>query len=148
MKPLLALLGLVLTVGVATDADAQRGGGGGGTPSATCRPADDLVVDMLTAVRTMVTSTDSVIMAARQRQGLPAVPTSQVSYVTDNSVCAKAEKTYTSNLTGTTATPSLQVYVIKVGNVYVVWDPVQVAGEFTTAMTVNNSYKFVAKYSL
>jgi hypothetical protein len=96
----------------------------------------------------MVTSTDSVIVAARQRQGLPAVPTSQVSYVTDNSVCAKAEKTYTFNLTGTTATPSLQVYVIKVGNVSVVWDPVQVAGEFTTAMTVNSSYGFVAKYSL
>ena len=133
-------------VALSTNAAAQRGGGGG--PSATCRSANEVVTYTLSALRNLVAATDSAAIKSRQLSGLPAVAPSQVSYVTDNSVCAKAEKAYTSAITTGAATPSLQVYVFKVGNVYQVWDPVQRAGEFTVAMTLNNSYKLVAKYTL
>jgi hypothetical protein len=128
------------------DAAAQRGGGGGS--SATCRPADEFVTYTLSALKNLVTATDSAAIKSRQLRGLPAVAPSQVSYITDNSVCAKAEKAYTSAITPAGATPSLQVYVFRVGNVYQIWDPVQRAGEFTIAMTLNNSYKLVSKYTL
>jgi hypothetical protein len=133
-------------VAFSADAAAQRGGGGGA--SATCRPADELVTYTLSGLRNLVAATDSAAIKSRQLTGLPAVAPSQVSYVIDNSVCSKAEKAYTSAITSAGATPSLQVYVFKVGNVYQIWDPVQRAGEFTIAMTLNNSYKLVAKYTL
>ena len=134
---------ILLIASASVEGHAQRGGG----PSATCRPADDNVTYTLSALRSLVVSTDSVVVASRQLRGLPAVNANQVSYVTDNSICAKAEKTYSSAITNAAA-PSLQVYVFKIGNVYQIWDPVQRAGEFTIAMTLNNSYKFVAKYTL
>jgi hypothetical protein len=147
-KVKLVLRSLILATLVSAQVLAQRDGGGGGGPSATCRPVDDNVTYNLAALRSLVTSTDSVVVASRQAKGLPAVAPTQVTYVTDNSVCSKAEKTYTSAITGAAAVPSLQVYVFKVGNAYQVWDPVQRAGEFTIAMTLNNSFTFVAKYTL
>ena len=149
MKTRIVLASILLTIGVNTEVAAQRGGGGGGGGAgATCRPSDEQVSYALSALRKLVTSTDTAVVAARQRRGLPAVASSQVSYVLDNSVCSKAEKAYTPAVVGGSATPSLQVYVFKVGNVYQIWDPVQRAGEFTIAMTLSGSYKVLAKYSL
>lgn len=101
----------------------------------------------VTAYKNVVTSTDTGIVAVRQRQQLPAVAASQVTYVTDNAVCATVEQPYSAALAGNGITPSLQVYVIKIGTVYVVWDPVQRGGEFQTFMTVSSKYKILAKRS-
>ena len=81
----------------------------------------------------------------RQRQQLPAVAASQVTYVTDDSICAKAEVAYTAGLAGIGLTPSLRVHVIRVGDVYVVWDPAQRMGEFGIFMTLSSDYKVLSK---
>ena len=140
------LVVLLLSVGLSLSAHAQRGGGGG--TSATCRPADERVNYTLVALKNMVTATKPSVISARQAIALPAVDSSQVTHVTDNSICAKAEKAYTAALTTGSVPSSLQVYVFKVGNVYQVWDPSQRHGEFTTTMTLSGSYKVLSKYSL
>jgi hypothetical protein len=79
---------------------------------------------------------------------LPTVPASSVLYMTDNSVCSKAEKAYTPAIVrNTPVTPSGMVYVIKVGSVYVVDDTAQTSGEFILTMTLSNNYKVLAKYA-
>lgn len=122
----------------------------GGTPSATCRPSSLLVELSVRGYQRLVTSTDTAAVASRHRRQLPAVPASLVSYVTDDAICAKAERAYTAavGVRNPPVTPSLQVYVIKVGDVYVVWDPVQTGGEFTTGMTLSSSFKVLARYSM
>ena len=44
-------------------------------------------------------------------------------------------------------TPFGRDYVIKVGDAYVVHDPVQMTGEFQIQMTLSRTYKILAKYS-
>lgn len=146
-RTLISFVGaLAFTAGLAGVSHAQRGG----TPSATCRPSNQAVEFTLAALQRLVTSTDTVLVASRHRRQLPAVAASQVSYVTDDAICAKAEKPYTAAVPAKTppVTPSLQVYVFKVGNVYVIWDPVQTVGEFTNAMTLSNNFKVIAKYTM
>lgn len=135
---------LASTAILAPSVSAQRGGGG---PSATCRAADSMAVVMVNAYKEIATSTDSIVVASRQRQQLPAVAASQVSYVTDNAICSKVEAPYSAALSGNGIVPSLQVHVIKVGTVYVVWDPVQVHGDYQAYMTISNKYKVLAKRS-
>lgn len=146
-RTLISFVGsLAIIAALASVSQAQRGG----SPSATCRPSNEVVELTLAALQRLVTSTDTALVASRHRRQLPTVSASQVSYVTDNSVCAKAEKPYTAavGVQNPPVAPSLQVYVFKVGSVYVIWDPVQTVGEFTNAMTLSNSFKVLAKYTM
>jgi hypothetical protein len=43
--------------------------------------------------------------------------------------------------TGTPIIPSGQLYVVKAGTVYVVWDPVKSAGTYATYVTMDSKYK-------
>jgi hypothetical protein len=142
--PIRILVSAVSLAAISQPAFAQRGGGG---PTATCRaPNPDTVLEV-TSYQNVVTSTDTAAASFRQRQKLPVVAVSQVSYVTDDAICAKVEAPYSAALSGNGNTPSLQVHVIKVGDVYVVWDPVQRLGEFQIIMTVSKQYKVLAKRS-
>lgn len=146
-RTLLPLVGsLAVAAALGCMSQLQRGG----APSATCRPSDLLVEYLLPAYQRFVTSTDTTAATSRHLRQLPAVSASQVIYVTDDAVCAQAEKAYTAALgvQNPPVTPSLQVYVFKVGHVYVVWDPVQTIGHYATGMTLSNSFKVLAKYSM
>jgi hypothetical protein len=69
-------------------------------------------------------------------------------FVTDTRLCTKARDAYTAAIKRTDGVPpSGRVYVIELGGVYVVHDPVQVTGEFQIQMTLSRNYRVLAKYS-
>src|SRR5687767_4728107 len=98
----------------------------GPTPAAAqCRAADAMSVSMVSRWRGLMVATDSSVLAALRRNFVAPVDSSTVVLVTDRDTCAKAMAAYNS-VAGTGAQPpSGAVYVVKVGAVYIVRDPVQ-----------------------
>jgi hypothetical protein len=99
---------------------------GAQSTTTACRPADSRSVHYLNAMRTLATNTDAEYVATRGRLRVPNVPATQVAYVTDEKVCNKAVQAFAA-AAGTRSdgvVPSGQVYVVRVGTVYVVRDPV------------------------
>ena len=137
--PLLAVWLIVSAVGTA---NAQRGGGGGG---AVCMPADTVAAWILQGLQRVAAEQSPEAAATRERRKLPLTSASQVTYVTDNTLCASAEQTYTANVTGS-STPSGSVYLFKIKDVYMVADTGQKAGEYVLTMTLSRQFKLLARY--
>ena len=119
---------------------------GGTNPS--CRPPD--LVSSLTpkGLKNFLQTPSAEFDAARQRMKLPLVPASEITYVGANTICGKAGKAYYAVLVRTPPIPpSGQVYVYKVGTVYVVDDPTQTVGEWVIAMTVSSNFEVQATYA-
>jgi hypothetical protein len=118
--------------------------------ASACRPADAVSDRIIRWVTHVVTGTDDASTQQRNQMALPQVSASQISYVTDKTVCSKVLSPYNANstmqeaATGAPVLPSGQVYVVKVGTVYVVNDPVKTAGEFTIYVTLDAKYKVLA----
>lgn len=136
------LIAVCLIVSAQGTASAQRGGGGGG---AVCMPADSVSAWILQGLQRVATEQSPEAAATRERRKLPLTTTSQVTYVTDNSLCASSEQTYTANVTGP-STPSGSVYVFKIKDVYMVADTGQKAGEYVVTMTLSKQFKLLARY--
>ena len=131
---------VVLAVGVAAARSAAA--------QSVCLAADSLGAPLLEQVRHVASSVDAKMVSYRQYMQIPQTPAGQVQFVTDTRVCTKARDAYTSAIRRTDGVqPSGRVYVIKVGDVYVVHDPVQMTGEFQIQMTLSRTYKILAKYS-
>lgn len=111
----------------------------------SCRAADSTSTFMLNAVRHMMTSSDSHIVSERQTLQLPLIPADSVVLVTDQSVCSEMATAYSGALSPN-KTPSGQVYVVRVGTVYVVRDPAIVTGEYVTEMVISNQGVVLARY--
>lgn len=130
----LALLSLGLT---ATPGFAQS----------ACRPADQASDRMVLWVKGIATGTDGQAASSRTMMKIPFVASSEISHVTDSLVCNNALGPYNSKAqlqvaaTGTPVPSSGQLYVVKVGTVYVVWDPVKSAGSYALYVTMNASYQ-------
>jgi hypothetical protein len=56
----------------------------------TCRASDAVSTTMLTGLRRLATSTDSVFVARRTSANLPATTATNVNLVTNSSTCQKA----------------------------------------------------------
>lgn len=140
----IVLLALSLSVSsaslVSQVAHAQQSGG------ATCMPSDEFANLMVLRYRHLATSADTTVAPTREIMKLPIVSVTSVSYVTDNSICAKAEAAYSAAAGDAPGTPSGRVHVFKVGNVYVVSDTARRTGEFDVRMTLSKSYKVLARY--
>jgi hypothetical protein len=112
-----------------------------------CRPADSASVQMTLWVKNIATGTDSQAADLRAQTRIPSTTASQVQYVTDNKICSKvlspynAETVMTVTATSTQVAPSGQVYVVRAGTVYVVWDPAKAAGSYAVYVTLNSKYK-------
>lgn len=141
-RHLLAIAGVPVAVGLA----AVRATG----QSFTCRPPDSVSDRMIRWVTHIVTGTDAASVQQRTQMALPQVSASHISYVTDETVCSKALSPYNANstmqdaATGAPVSPSGQLYVVRVGTVYVVNDPVKTAGEFTIYVTMDGKYHVLA----
>ncbi len=116
-----------------------------------CRPADAVSAEMVADIRRIATGTDSTTAEHRRLMGIPQVSANQVAYVTDKVVCNKAVPVYnaaTRTLDANTGQevqlPSGQLYVVKAGTVYVVWDPVKKAGSYRRYVTLSKRYKVLA----
>ena len=118
--------------------------------ASACRPADPVSDRIIRWVTHIVTGTDAGSAQQRSQMALPQVGASQITYVTDNRVCSKALNPYNANstmqdaATGAPVPPSGQIYVIQVGSVYVVTDPVKQAGEFRIYVTLDRKYSVLA----
>jgi hypothetical protein len=113
----------------------------------SCRPADETSARMLQWVKNIATATGPHAAERRTMTKIPQVSASQVTYVTSSTVCNKALSPYNAETvmqdatTGTPVSPSGQLYVVKAGTVYVVWDPVKSAGSYATYVTLDSKYK-------
>ena len=129
------LLTFGLAVSLASRVEAQS----------ACRAADAELDMRLRATKWVVTSTDAGAMKARQHQQLPAVADTSVQVVTTDSVCAAARDSYNAALPATKQQAGRQVYVIRVGDRYVVEDPTLRFGEFGLMMVLGQSYMVLSK---
>lgn len=113
----------------------------------SCRPADQTSARMLQWVKNIATGTGPHAAELRTLTKIPQVTASQVTYVTSSTVCNKALNPYNTETvmqdaaTGTPVSPSGQIYVVKAGTIYVVWDPVKSAGSYATYVTLDSKYK-------
>ena len=87
----------------------------------TCRASNAVSATMLTDLRRLATSTDSVFVAQRTGANLPATTASNVNLVSDKRKCEKA----VTALNGIFATPNQtrQVYLFAFGSSFVTADP-------------------------
>jgi hypothetical protein len=117
--------------------------------SSACRPADSTSTRMVKWVTNVVTGTDSGSVRQRTQMKLPQVAPTEISYVSDKTVCSKALSPYNANSGmqngGVTVAPSGKLYVIKVGTVYVVNDPVKSWGNFLVYVTLDSRFRLLAR---
>ena len=98
---------------------------GNATPSQGsnyCRAADSVTAIMVGIVTPYITATGG--QTADVRDSLRLTPASQVTVVTTNSVCSKANTAYQAAVPPAASGFSGRVYVLQAGNRFVVMDPV------------------------
>ena len=126
----LLALSLCLMTGSAARAEGQ------------CRAADSTSAVMVGKYKSNLRSTDGNMKLWLSRNGIPStVDPNTVVLVTDRNVCSKAERTYSTALKNNGVTPSGSVYVVKIGTVYVVKDPVQTSSGWAIEMVLDNQFK-------
>src|SRR6476661_2582887 len=97
----------------------------------SCRAADSVSAGLMRWVTRIATSSDPASTMTRNLMQIPQVSANKISYVTSNTVCSKIVGPYNSvteirdSTTDAPIAPSGQLYVIKVGTVYVALDPVK-----------------------
>ena len=106
-----------------------------------CRTTDAQSVNMIRYLKSLTTaaSIDSELVATRQRYQLPAAKASQVTLVTKRQTCSKALATYRTLLPAGTPAPT-SLYVVSVGNVYVVWIPAAANTEWGFAVVLDSQF--------
>ncbi|HYC50521.1 MAG TPA: hypothetical protein VEB19_05355 [Gemmatimonadaceae bacterium] len=114
-----------------------------------CRAADDRSAAMVLALKRLMTSVDTAVVATRLSLSLPTVDQDSVYLIANESVCAQMAAVYGAAISvprPDNATPSGRVYVAKVGSVYVVMDPAVQKGEWQVKMVINSSGSILARY--
>lgn len=123
----------------------------GAQRTGACRPGDAISADLVADMVRIATGTDAINAQLRQNRAIPQVTASKVIYVTANTICAKLLPVYNANTrsfdanTGAeVSTATAQLYVVKVGTVYVAWDPGATAGEYRRLVTLDSKYRLLA----
>ena len=140
-------LSRVLGILVATLTVVARAASAQGQVPSPCRPPDRDSVHMLLWVVHIATGTDD---QARDLLKVPALDRAEVTYVTDDSVCAQALAPYNANsivltVGGDTVPPSGRLWVVRAGPVYVASDPVKTVGEWAICVTLDRHYRYLAR---
>jgi hypothetical protein len=117
--------------------------------SSVCRPADATSARMLTWLKNVVTGTDPASIAQRTQMGLPQVSASDITYVTNKTICSKVLNVYKANVqnrdatTGVPIPSSGKLYVFQVGTAYTATDPAQNLGEFSIWVSMDSRYNLL-----
>ena len=85
-----------------------------------CAANDAVSARLVSSLQALVTDTDSVMVAQRITQGIPSASPAAVARVGSDSICQLAGVLYYAGVTATVARNP--VYVVAVGNVYVISD--------------------------
>jgi len=133
---LLALAGAALTLSP-RNAAAQRRAANAATAS---------MIKYLTKLAT-APSTDVEPSAVRQRYGLPKVTNaSSIAVVTRAATCTSALQKY--NATAPQSPVPTSIYVVSVGNAYVVWNaPAPPGSEFQLHMVMTSKFVVLSKFA-
>jgi hypothetical protein len=105
-----------------------------------CRSEDSVSRFMVNGVKRLMSASDSASVATRSRMQLPVVSPDSVVLVTNDSICSQMVSAYGGAISlprSDGVVPSGQVYVVKVGTVYLVRDPVITGGNYTVEMVIN-----------
>lgn len=129
-------LALAFSLGTAATAQAQ---------TSTCLPVDGYAANFRLSAQLLIRATDSVDVARRTRLQVPVIDTSKVAYVSDSKVCAALVNAINSYMRSTNLVA--RVYVLDLGNVYLVQDPNARAGEWTPNFSVTHKYGVLGLYS-
>ena len=92
---------------------------------------------LLGSFQHIVSGTDSITAKERGNHGLPQGPSSSVSVVTDETICAKLLNAYRTMGPFPSGVVK-QVYAFQVGQVYVVVDTKTLVGEWSLALTFDS----------
>jgi len=137
----LRLLGLVLLATFATTALHAQ--------SYTCLPdTAPQAIGLRIYVVDLVTTTDPRLVAKRERYGLLPADSAEVTVVTKTNVCRSAGAAFHNEVSdpGTPAVDRMLV-VLEVGNKrYVVWDPAQYVGEWTTHVIFDRRWNTLGSF--
>lgn len=112
---------------------------------AQCREADSTGTVMVGKYKSNLRSTDNAMKQWLTRNGIPQVDPNTVALVTDRTVCSKAVRAYNTAVKGNGVTPSGSVYVVKIGTVYVVKDPVQTSTGWELEVVFDSAFKVKKK---
>lgn len=112
----------------------------------SCRPADDNSAHMIADLKALVSSTDEGEGYQRRDLQIPVVDSSTIVLVTQTQVCSKALTAFLTTLPADFPTPlPTNVYVAKVGNVYVVMYPTPETR--SPYAVLDSKYKVLSKYA-
>lgn len=136
LKGLLILILCTVFLGLAVPVSAQ-----------TCLPSDGSSANEVAWLTVVATSSDSQYLVRRQRYGIPSTQANKIYYVTDEAVCVAAAAAYQQAAGTQPSAGDRQVYVVKVGNVYVVRDPDEVNGEWGTSMVFDKNFNVLSAYT-
>jgi hypothetical protein len=113
--------------------------------AAVCRPADAITSQTVSYLQSLVTSTKPLDKAQRDSLRITARKASDVSYTTDESVCAKALTALNSYLS--TPSASRQLYVFKIGTDFAVEDPtIGQGGEYRGLRIFDRKWVYKSTY--
>jgi hypothetical protein len=109
-----------------------------------CLPPSAASANMLDTYQWADTTTDDGISAWRRSNGLPSISVSQISMVSDTTICRRAVVAFNTILKDKhTLTPS--VNLIKYGTTrYIIGDPSYTVGEWTYEVVADTSFHKVA----
>jgi hypothetical protein len=121
-----------------------------GLAQSPCRPADAGAARVAQDLRRAVVGSAPHRIEQREAQHLPGGPEVQLEFVADAAVCRAALESYEAvtrsydRVTGQWSPPPRQLYLLRVGTVYVAWAPERGAGEFGLLVTLDREYRALA----
>ena len=122
---------------------------GSGSAAAQCRAANAETAATIKFLAKLVTapSTDVTRTAKRQQYGLPKLTnSSSIAVVTKAATCTSALQKY--NATAPQSPAPTSIYVVSVGNTYVVWNsPPPVGSEFQLHMVMSSKFVVLSKFA-
>lgn len=116
--------------------------------AAQCRGANAETASMIKYLTKLATAPSSDIehYSKRQRYGLPTANASSIAVVTKAATCKSALQQYKTAVPVTPAPTS--VYVVSVGNTYVVWSPPAPSGtEFQPHVVMSSKFVILSKFA-
>jgi hypothetical protein len=122
-------------------------GGASATAQSACLPQDAGMSQRISATNRLLASSDSGAIRAREHQQLSAVADSSVQAVTTDSICVAARDSYNAALPPAAQQAGRRVYVIRVGNRYLVEDPTLKFGEFGMMMVLDDSFVVLGQFT-
>lgn len=135
--PLAIVAGLLLFAPIHLGAQQEPG----------CRPVDEEAEGLRDYAVQLATEQTPRMDAKRQRYGIVAVPESEVQIVVnDRQLCAAAARKFQREF-GDKGKVVRQVYVVRIGDRYLVSDPTARVGEFTAHMVFDKHFKLLASFA-